>query len=61
MLHYGDITDDLVLNKFIHEIKPHEVYNLATKSHLRVSFDISDYTMETIGLGTLNILEELRC
>ncbi|AML49011.1 GDP-mannose 4,6 dehydratase [Coxiella burnetii] len=59
-LHYGDITDGLVLNKLIHEIKPHEVCNLAAQSHVRVSFDIPVYTMETIGLGTLNILEAIK-
>ncbi|PHQ78296.1 MAG: GDP-mannose 4,6-dehydratase [Coxiella sp. (in: Bacteria)] len=60
ILHYGDITDGLVINKLMHKIKPTEVYNLAAQSHVRVSFDTPIYTVETIALGTLNMLEAIK-
>lgn len=59
-LHYGDITDSGVLNKLIGEIEPNEIYNLAAQSHVRVSFDLPEYTLNTIALGTLRILEAIR-
>lgn len=59
-LHYGDITDGLVVNKLINKIKPDEVYNLAAQSHVRVSFDTPVYTVETVAIGTLNMLEAIK-
>lgn len=60
ILHYGDITDGLVVNKLINTIKPDEVYNLAAQSHVRVSFDMPIYTVETVAMGTLNLLEAIK-
>ena len=59
-VHYGDVTDPLNINNIISSIKPHEIYNLAAQSHVRVSFDIPGYTAKTDALGTLNILEAIR-
>jgi len=60
-LHFGDLTDELSLQKVLYEIKPDEVYNLAAQSHVRVSFDIPVYTANVNALGTLRILEIIRC
>ena len=59
-LRYGDLTDPLSLINIINEIKPDEIYNLAAQSHVRVSFDIPQYTACTTGIGTLNLLEAVR-
>lgn len=59
-LHYGDITDAGVLNKLICEIKPDEVYHLAAQSHVRVSFDMPVYTVESVAMGTLMLLEAIK-
>jgi len=59
-LHYGDITDSNTIYKLLAETKPDEVYNLASQSHVRVSFELPEYTMDTVGLGTVRILEALR-
>ena len=59
-LHYGDLTDASSLNWLIRDIKPDEVYNLAAQSHVRVSFDIPDYTMESVAVGPVRLLEALR-
>ena len=59
-LHYGDITDPTVVYNLLEEIKPHEVYNLAAQSHVRVSFDLARYTTETITLGVLHLLEGIK-
>ena len=57
---YGDLSDASVITKILAEVKPDEVYNLAAQSHVRVSFDIPEYTGDVTGLGTLRILEAIR-
>ena len=59
-LHYGDLADSVNLVKLIYGIKPDEVYHLGAQSHVRVSFDIPEYTADVTGLGTVRILEALR-
>lgn len=59
-LHYGDITDTSNVIRLINEIKPDEIYNLAAQSHVRVSFDMPEYTADVDGVGTLRILEAVR-
>ena len=59
-LHYGDVTDPLVISNLISQIQPDEVYNLAAQSHVRVSFEIPYYTAQVDGLGTLAILEAVK-
>ena len=60
ILHYGDMTDSTNIIKLIQKIKPNEVYNLAAQSHVKVSFDLPEYTAETDGIGTLRLLEAIR-
>ena len=60
LLHYGDLTDGSRLKELLHDIEPDEVYNLGAQSHVRVSFDEPVYTVESVGLGCLNVLEALR-
>ena len=59
-LHYGDLSDGSRLATLLAEIQPHEVYNLAAQSHVRVSFDEPEHTGETTGLGTIRLLEAIR-
>jgi len=59
-LHYGDMTDSMNLTKIIQETQPDEIYNLAAMSHVKVSFDIPEYTGNADGLGALRILEAVR-
>ena len=59
-LHYGDVTDPLVISNLISQIQPDEVYNLAAQSHVKVSFEIPYYTAQVDGLGTLAILEAVK-
>jgi len=59
-LHYGDISDAEQINNIIFNLKPDEVYHLAAQSHVRVSFDIPEYTGDITGLGTVRILEAIR-
>jgi len=59
-LHYGDMTDSSNLIRLIQEIKPKEIYNLAAQSHVKVSFDLPEYTAETDAVGTLRLLEAIR-
>jgi GDP-D-mannose dehydratase len=59
-LHYGDISDAEQINNIIFNIKPDEVYHLAAQSHVRVSFDIPEYTGNITALGTTRILEAIR-
>lgn len=59
-LHYGDISDSTNLIKLIYRIQPQEVYHLAAQSHVRVSFDIPEYTGDVTGLSTVRILEAIR-
>src|SRR5881397_3843906 len=57
---YGDLNDASSLNKIIRTIAPDEIYNLGAQSHVRVSFDVPEYTGEITGLGTLRLLETIR-
>src|SRR5438874_6906472 len=59
-LHHGDIADSTNLIKLLYRIQPDEVYHLAAQSHVRVSFDIPEYTGDVTGLGTIRILEAIR-
>jgi GDPmannose 4,6-dehydratase len=59
-LHYGDIADSTNLIKLLYRIHPDEIYHLAAQSHVRVSFDIPEYTGDVTGLGTVRILEAIR-
>ena len=59
-LHYGDMTDSSRLTKLVYEIKPDEVYNLAAQSHVRVSFDMPEFTGDVDALGTMRLLEAIR-
>lgn len=59
-LHYGDMTDSSSLIRIIKEIEPDEIYNLAAQSHVKVSFDVPEYTADTDAIGTLRLLEAVR-
>lgn len=59
-LHYGDMTDSSSIIRIIQTIQPDEIYNLAAQSHVKVSFDVPEYTAETDGVGTLRLLEAVR-
>ncbi len=59
-LHYGDVTDAARMSQLVYDIRPHEVYNLAAQSHVRVSFDEPVYTAEATGVSTINMLEAIR-
>lgn len=59
-LHYGDLSDSANISKLIQEIQPNEIYNLGAQSHVRVSFDIPEYTADIDAIGTLRILEAIR-
>src|SRR4030043_777405 len=59
-LHYGDLADGNQLTHLIYEVQPDEIYHLGAQSHVRVSFDIPEYTGDVTGLGTTRILEALR-
>jgi len=59
-LHYGDLVDGTGLREILTRVKPHEVYNLAAQSHVRVSFDQPVYTVQTDALGTMHLLEAIR-
>ncbi|MBC7498182.1 GDP-mannose 4,6-dehydratase [Candidatus Gracilibacteria bacterium] len=59
-LHYGDMTDSANLIKLVADIQPDEIYNLAAQSHVKVSFDMPEYTANTDGIGTLRLLEAIR-
>jgi GDPmannose 4,6-dehydratase len=60
VLHYGDLTDSTNLIRIIQEVQPDEIYNLGAMSHVKVSFDIPEYTANTDAVGTLRILEAVR-
>ncbi len=60
VLHYGDMTDSMNLTRIIQETQPDEIYNLAAMSHVKVSFDIPEYTANADGIGTLRVLEAVR-
>lgn len=57
VLHYGDMTDSMSVTRIIKEVKPTEIYNLAAQSHVKVSFDVPEYTADTDATGVLRILE----
>jgi GDPmannose 4,6-dehydratase len=59
-LHYGDLTDSSVLARLLARIQPDEIYHLGAQSHVRVSFDMPEFTADTTGLGTLRLLEAIR-
>ncbi len=59
-LRYGDLADSVQMVKLLYELQPDEIYNLGAQSHVRVSFDIPEYTGDVVGLGTLRILEAVR-
>lgn len=60
ILHFGDLTDSSNLNQLIKTIKPDEIYNLGAQSHVKVSFEIPEYTAEATALGTLRLLDAVR-
>ena len=60
LLHYGDLTDGVSLVNLVREIEPHEVYNLGAQSHVKVSFEMPEYTASTDATGTLRLLEAIR-
>jgi GDPmannose 4,6-dehydratase len=59
-LHYGDLTDGTTLRRILEEVKPIEIYNLGAQSHVRVSFDSPEYTVDSVAMGALRILEAVR-
>lgn len=59
-LHYGDLTDGTTLRRILEEVQPIEIYNLGAQSHVRVSFDSPEYTVDAVGVGTLRLLEAIR-
>ncbi len=59
-LHYGDLTDAMSITNLIQDIEPDEIYNLGAQSHVKVSFEIPEYTAQVDGLGTLRVLEAVR-
>jgi GDPmannose 4,6-dehydratase len=59
-LHYGDLANGSYLSRLLGKINPHEIYNLGAQSHVRVSFDIPEYTADIVALGPVRILESIR-
>ena len=59
-IHYGDMTDSISLIKIVARVKPDEIYNLAAQSHVKVSFEVPEYTADADAIGTLRLLEALR-
>ena len=59
-LHYGDLADSVQMVKLLYALQPDEIYNLAAQSHVRVSFDIPEYTGDVVGVGAVRILESIR-
>uniref|UniRef100_A0A803XZX7 GDP-mannose 4,6 dehydratase n=2 Tax=Phasianidae TaxID=9005 RepID=A0A803XZX7_MELGA len=59
-LHYGDLTDSTCLVKIINEVKPNEIYNLGAQSHVKISFDLAEYTADVDGVGTLRLLDAIK-
>ena len=60
VLHYGDLSDSTNLIRIVQEVQPDELYNLAAQSHVKVSFETSEYTANSVALGTLRLLEAIR-
>ena len=59
-LHYGDVTDGVGISNLIRDLSPHEIYNLAAQSHVKVSFEMPDFTAQVDAVGTIRILEAIR-
>ena len=59
-LHYGDLADSVRMTKLLYELRPDEIYHLGAQSHVRVSFDIPEYTADVTGVGTVRILDAIR-
>merc|ERR1712212_847467 len=59
-LHYGDLTDSTCLVKIISQVQPSEIYNLGAQSHVKVSFELGEYTANVDGVGTLRLLDAIR-
>jgi GDPmannose 4,6-dehydratase len=59
-LHFGDLSDSSNISRLIEKIKPDEIYNLGAQSHVRVSFDMPEYTADVVGLGALRILDAIK-
>jgi len=59
-LHYGDLADSVQMVKLLYDLKPDEIYNLGAQSHVRVSFEIPEYTGDVVGVGAVRILEAIR-
>src|SRR5512135_3350973 len=59
-LHYGDLTDTSNLNRLLERVQPDEIYNLAAQSHVKVSFELPEYTAEVDAVGTLRFLDAIR-
>ena len=59
-LHYGDMGEPTVLDRLVRELEPDEIYNLAAQSHVKVSYEIPEYTADVVGLGVLRLLEAIR-
>jgi GDPmannose 4,6-dehydratase len=59
-LHHGDLADSSRLVRLLHELQPDEIYHLGAQSHVRVSFDVPEYTADVTGMGTLRLLEAMR-
>nr|ACO11502.1 GDP-mannose 4,6 dehydratase [Caligus rogercresseyi] len=60
ILHYGDLIDGNCLTKIISKVRPKEIYNLAAQSHVKVSFDMAEYTAEVVAVGTLRLLDAIK-
>ncbi|MFA5062283.1 MAG: GDP-mannose 4,6-dehydratase [Patescibacteria group bacterium] len=59
-IYYGDLTDGSNINRILEKVQPDEIYNLGAQSHVRVSFELPEYTCDTVGLGTLRVLDAVR-
>jgi GDPmannose 4,6-dehydratase len=59
-LHYGDLADGVTLRRLLELVRPHEIYNLGAQSHVRVSFDAPEYTVDIVAMGALRLLEAIR-
>ena len=59
-LHYGDLADSVQMVKLLYDLQPDEIYNLGAQSHVRVSFDVPEYTGDVVGVGAIRILEAIR-
>lgn len=59
-LHHGDLTDSSNVNRLVEKIQPVEIYNLGAQSHVQVSFEVPEYTAETVGIGTLRVLDAIK-